>query len=139
MTWETEVTNEPLICIVDDDDSARGGMMDLVQSMGFFVSGFPCAEEFLESRDLRHASCLITDMRMPGMSGLQLYDRLRDSGDVIPTILMTAFPNDRDRTQAQRIGVICYLAKPVKDDELFECVHSAFEAARTGSGRVNDE
>jgi FixJ family two-component response regulator len=136
---ETEVPNEQLICIVDDDDSARDGMTDLVQSMGFTVKGFPCAEDFLESRDLRHASCLITDMRMPGMNGLQLCDRLRGSGDVIPTILMTAFPNDRDRTRAQQVGVIRYLAKPVKDDELFECVHSAIESGRTISGRASDE
>jgi FixJ family two-component response regulator len=133
------VPNEPLICIVDDDDSARDGMMDLVQSMGFIVKGFPCAEDFLESCDLRHASCLITDMRMPGMNGLQLYDRLHGSGDVIPTILMTAFPNDRDRTRAQQVGVIRYLAKPVKDDELLACMHSAIESRRTISGRASDE
>jgi CheY-like chemotaxis protein len=60
-------------------------------------------------------------------------------GDVIPTILMTALPNDRDRTRAQRLGVICYLAKPVKDDELFECAHSAIESGWTISGRVSDE
>ena len=131
--------NEPLICIVDDDDSARDGMMDLVESMGFVVKGFPCAEDFLESRDLRHASCLITDMRMPGLNGLQLYDRLRGSGDVIPTILMTAFPNDRDRTRAQQVGVIRYLAKPVKDEDVFECVHSAIESGRPICGRVIDE
>jgi FixJ family two-component response regulator len=95
--------------------------------MGFSVMCFSCAEDFLRSSDLRHTSCLITDMRMPGMSGFELYDRLVGCGESIPTIVMTAFPNDRDRKRALGTGVIRYLAKPLKDNELFECVRLAID------------
>lgn len=99
--------------------------MDLIASMGFAATAFSCAEDFLASNEPPRTSCLIADMRMPGMSGFELYKRLRRSGEFIPTILMTAFPTERDRTRALRAGVLCYLAKPFTDDELLECVRSA--------------
>jgi FixJ family two-component response regulator len=121
-----------MISIVDDDDSVRGGTMDLIRSMGFSAEAFPCAEDFLASDQLRQTSCPIADMRMPGISGLELYNRLVRSGKFIPTILMTAFPNERDRIRALRAGVACYLAKPFKDHELLECVNSAIDSRRVG-------
>jgi FixJ family two-component response regulator len=117
----------PVISIVDDDESAREGTADLIKAMGFTAAAFQCAEDFLSSNRLHSTSCLIADMRMPGMTGLELYVRLVGSGTRIPTILMTAFPNDRDRTRALRAGVICYLAKPFDDENLLQCVRSALE------------
>jgi len=118
----------PIISIVDDDLSVREATMDLIRAMGFNAAAFSCAEDFLSS-DLRHnTSCLISDMRMPGMSGLELHSRLVEVGPPIPTILMTAFPNDRDKERALRAGVIGYLSKPFKETELLTFIHSVLGA-----------
>lgn len=117
--------NKAVISIVDDDLSVREGTMDLLNSMGFVVETFQRADDFLQSDRPLRASCLIADMRMPGMTGLELYTHLVRSGSVIPTILITAFPDDRDRARALRAGVICYLAKPFKEDELLACIQFA--------------
>jgi FixJ family two-component response regulator len=118
---------KPVIAIVDDDESAREGTADLIKSLGFIANAFPHAEGFLQSNSRRSTACLITDVRMPGMTGLELHERLVGSGNVIPTILVTAFPNDRDRTQAMRSGVTCYLTKPFSEDELLGCIHAALK------------
>ena len=123
---------KPMISIVDDDDSAREGTMDLIKSMGFVAKAFPRAEDFLNSDHLRNTTCLITDMRMPGMTGLELHSRLVEAGNAIPTILVTGFPDDSDRRRAQRAGVICYLTKPFNDEELLTCVRSALESSDPG-------
>jgi len=102
-------------------------MMNLVRAMGAAAEMFPSAEDFLGSDAINRTSCLIADMRMPGMSGLELHNRLVDSGTPIPTILITAFPNDRDQARATEAGVICYLAKPFSETELLTCVHSILE------------
>src|SRR5262245_37661261 len=121
---------KPVISIVDDDETAREGTIDLIKAMGFAATAFACAVAFLRSRRLHSTSCLISDMRMPGMTGLDLYNRLSASGHAIPTILLTAFPDERDRLRARGAGVICYLAKPFNDEELLTCVRSAL--ARVG-------
>jgi FixJ family two-component response regulator len=118
---------KPVISIVDDDPSVREGTVDLIEAMGFIAEPFERAEDFLKSNRLHGTSCLIADMRMPGMTGLELHSRLVGSGNIIPTILITAFPNDRDRSHALKAGVICYLAKPFMDGELLACVRSALE------------
>jgi FixJ family two-component response regulator len=118
---------KPVISIVDDDPSVREGTVDLIKAMGFVAEAFERAEDFLKSNQLHSTSCLIADMRMPGMTGLELHSRLVRSGNSIPTILITAFPDDRDRSHALKAGVICYLAKPFKDDDLLACVRSALE------------
>jgi FixJ family two-component response regulator len=120
---------KPLISIVDDDESVRATTMDLVSSMGFAAQAFPQADDFLKSGDLSHTSCLIADMRMPGMTGLELHNHLAKSGHTIPTILITAFPDDRDRARARQSGVRCYLAKPFKDKELLACIRGAIGSA----------
>jgi FixJ family two-component response regulator len=117
-----------MISIVDDDRAVREGMTDLIKSMGFGAESYSSASDFLKSADRRITSCLIADVQMPEMTGLELHDRLVTLGDIIPTILITAFPNDRDRKWAARSGVICYLAKPFNDDGLFACIRSAIES-----------
>jgi FixJ family two-component response regulator len=116
---------KPLISIVDDDESVRATTMDLVSSMGFAAEVFSQPVDFLKSGDLSHTSCLIADMRMPGMTGLELHSRLVESGHAIPTILITAFPDDRDRARARQSGVRYYLAKPFQDKELLDCIRRA--------------
>jgi FixJ family two-component response regulator len=121
-----------VISIVDDDESAREGTADLIKSMGFTAKAFPHAEAFLRSRTIRSTACLIADVRMPGITGLELHDRLVDSGKVIPTVLVTAFPNDRDRARAISAGVICYLSKPYSEDDLLACIHTALRYDEAG-------
>jgi len=125
---ERYVVNEPVISIVDDDASVRAGTLDLVQASGFAAETFPAADDFLNSDRVNSTSCLIADVRMPGMTGLELHDRLVETGKSIPTILLTAYPNGRDRERALRAGVICYLAKPYNQDDLLACIRSALES-----------
>jgi FixJ family two-component response regulator len=114
-----------MVSIVDDDHSVRDGLVDLVRSMGFDADTFEGAERFLQSEAIDHTNCLITDVRMDGMSGVELCERLVESGRRIPTILITAFPNERDRERARRAGVIGYLAKPLDERQLVDCITSA--------------
>ena len=123
---------KPVISIVDDDNSVREGTVDLVKAMGFVAEAFPSAENFLNSKRLHNTSCLITDVRMPGMTGFELHNRLVGSGNVIPTILITAFPNDKDQARALRAGVSCYLSKPFSEDDLLACIRSALERREAG-------
>ena len=117
----------PVISIVDDDDSIREAIMDLLGSLGFSTESFSRAEDFLRSDSPRTSSCLILDVQMPGMSGLELHKRLIASGRRIPTVLITAYPDETVRTKALRAGVIGYLTKPFTDAELLDCVNSALE------------
>ncbi|WP_454622016.1 response regulator transcription factor [Bradyrhizobium cenepequi] len=114
----------PMISIVDDDQSVRDGLVDLLTSMGFDVKAFEVAEHFLRSSRVDCTSCLITDVRMPGMNGLELHDRLLASGKRIPTIVITAFPTDAERARALEAGVAGYLTKPFDDNELVACIHT---------------
>jgi FixJ family two-component response regulator len=129
------VTVSLVVSIVDDDQSVRDGIVDLVRASGFDAEAFERAEHFLQSSRLQRTSCLITDARMPGMTGLELYDRLVASGRLIPTIVITAFPRDADRARALRAGVLCYLAKPVDEDELITCIKSAVASDSTRRSR----
>jgi len=125
--------NRSTISVVDDDPSAREGITDLVKSMGFEAQAFERAEDFLESDRLNHTDCLITDMRMPGMSGLELHDRLVSTGVSIPTIVVTAFPQDADRQRAERAGICCYLTKPCDEQNLLKCIRAALAGAQRRS------
>ena len=115
----------PVISIVDDDQSVRDGIVDLVTAMGFDAEAFERPELFLRSSRLDRTSCLITDIRMPGMSGLELHDRLLASGKRIPTIVITAFPTDAERARALGAGVAGYLIKPFDENELVACLTSS--------------
>ena len=117
--------NRSTISVVDDDPSAREGITDLVSSMGYRAQAFERAEDFLKSPHLTRTDCLITDVRMPGMTGLELYDRMLSSGISIPTIVVTAFPLDSDRLRAEQSGICCYLAKPCDEQHLLDCIRSA--------------
>jgi FixJ family two-component response regulator len=112
------------IAVVDDDASAREAMVDLIRAMGFMAVGFPSAASFLTSDAFTHACCLIVDMRMPGLSGLELCRRIAAAGRTLPTILVTAYPDEATRVLAQEIGVGFYLTKPCNPDELLQALRS---------------
>ena len=124
----------PVISIVDDDESVREATMDLIRAMGFIAEAFEHADAFFKSNSLHSTCCLIADMRMPGMSGLELHDRLVGLGNAIPTILITAFPDDRDRERAMRNGVMCYLTKPFDENELLACIRLALAQEAKSNG-----
>jgi FixJ family two-component response regulator len=124
---------KPMIAIVDDDESVREATVSLMRASGFAPEAFPCANEFLKSDGLRRTSCLIADVQMPGMSGTELHGRLVQSGNAIPTVLMTAYPDDKARARALKAGVICYLTKPFSNDELLGCIRTALELGNSRS------
>ncbi len=103
-------------------------MVDLFNSMGFVAEAFGSANDFLNSGRLQSTDCLIADVQMPMMTGLELCESLAGLGKCVPTILITAFPNARDRTRAQNAGVHGYLAKPFNENELVVCIHKALNA-----------
>lgn len=127
---ESGVPGKVVISIVDDDDSAREGVTDLVGTLGFSVHSFPSAEDFLNSDQLHCTSCLIADVQMPGMTGLELHDRLVAAGLAIPTVLITAYPDERIRVRALRAGVVCYLVKPFAEQDFLDCIRSALNHTR---------
>ena len=122
------VLKAPLIAIIDDDKSMRDTTRDLLESAGFSAATFASAARLLKSQRLHRVSCLIADMRMPKMTGLELHQHLAASKRPIPTILMTAYPDERVRAQAMKANVVCYLAKPFEAEELLNCVHRAIHA-----------
>ena len=113
-----------MIAIVDDDHSVREALTSLVRSLGYVAMAFECAEDLLKSKRRRRVSCLIADVQMPGMTGVELHNRLVASGEPIPTVLITAFPDERSRERALQAGVIGYLAKPFGEDDLLACISS---------------
>jgi FixJ family two-component response regulator len=115
----------PAISIVDDDESIREAIEARMKSLGFRARAFSSAADFLASPGIEHTSCMIADIHMPDMTGVELHRRLVDLGYDIPTILITAYPNDDVRSRALADGVKCYLAKPFDDEELIRCVRSA--------------
>ena len=114
-----------LVSVVEDDGSFRESMSMLLSSLGYSVEAFPSAADFLASSRISETDCLIADVNMPGMTGIELYQRLVEAGHAIPTILMTAYPNDVDRNRALSDGIICYLRKPVDDQHLIGCLRVA--------------
>jgi FixJ family two-component response regulator len=114
-----------LVSIVDDDESVRRAMGRLVQEFGFTVVVFASAEEFLISRRLRDTSCLVLDVHMPGMNGLQLQAYLVQEGCLIPIIFITAYPDERVRAQALQAGAACFLEKPFSDAALLNGIRRA--------------
>jgi FixJ family two-component response regulator len=115
----------PLIAIVDDDVSIRMATEDLFKAEGYAASAFANAESFLESPMRASVSCLVADMRMGGMSGLDLYRQLTAAGQAIPTVIITAYPAALTQERASEAGVTCYLSKPFTPDELLDCVREA--------------
>jgi FixJ family two-component response regulator len=120
---------KPLISVVDDDEAVREATKGLMLSLGYSAAAFPSAEDFLQSRELSRTSCLIADVNMPGMSGLDLHRRLSAAGKPFPTILITAYPDDRVREGAMNAGVICYLSKPFEESDLLSCLSNVIPSA----------
>lgn len=116
-----------MVSIVDDDSSVREALKDLIRAMGFSVTTFACAEDFLSSDDLSKTDFLITDMRMPGMSGLELHMRLLAIGTPIPMVLITAFTDEKEKARALHAGVMGYLTKPFNEAELLAQIRSALD------------
>jgi FixJ family two-component response regulator len=119
-----------LISVVEDDQPFRESMRKLLTSLGYTVEAFPSAADFLASPLLSATACLVSDVQMPGMTGLELHRRLLDAGYAIPTILVTAYPDETVRRHALNNGVVCYLRKPVDDDHLERCLRSALESEK---------
>ena len=114
-----------MVSIVDDDVSVREAVAGLMNWMGVEVHAFASAVEFLQSHDVEDSSCIIADVQMPHMTGVELHLRLMELGRDIPTILITAYPDEDARASALASGIVCYLGKPFDDDALIECVRSA--------------
>jgi FixJ family two-component response regulator len=120
----------PLISIVEDDQPFRESMRKLISLLGYTVEAFSSAADFLASPLLPETACLVADVQMPGMTGVELHKNLTDAGYAIPTILVTAYPNEAVRNRALKNGVVCYLSKPVDDEHLERCLRSALESAK---------
>ena len=116
-----------IISVVDDDDSVRESLQCLIRSFGFTVEAFASAEEFLASDRLRDARCLILDVRMPGMNGIELQRRLAASHREIPVIFITAHGDEAARSQALRDGAVGYLLKPFTEEALLSAIHAALK------------
>jgi FixJ family two-component response regulator len=117
-----------LVSVVEDDPFFRESMRRLMRSLGYVVEAFPSAADFLASPRLGETACLITDVQMPAMTGLELYRHLIDAGYAIPTILVTAYPDDDIRAGALNDGVVCYLRKPVDEKHLMRCLSAALHS-----------
>ena len=135
-----------LVSVVEDDRFFRESMRRLMRSLGYSVDAFASAADFLASRRLAETACLIADVHMPGMTGLELHRRLVATGHAIPTILVTAYPDEDVKARALNDGVVCYLRKPVDEEHLMRCLRAALDStSRTkriheflsGLGKVN--
>ena len=120
-----------LISIVDDDESVRRTTKLLVESFGYRAAVFESAESFLRSDQLYDTSCLVVDVQMPGMNGLQLQSHLAAGGYSIPTIFITAYGDKESRRQAMEAGAVAFLAKPFNDEQLLKSIRSALQRDKT--------
>jgi FixJ family two-component response regulator len=117
------------VSIIDDDYIVRQAIGDLVQSLGYEAATFDSAEHFLESERLAETSCLITDLQMPGLNGLDLQSELLAHGHSMPVIFVTAFPEEKFRQRAMSAGAIGFLSKPFDESALIECLETAISIA----------
>jgi len=121
------VPKKPLIACVDDDQAVCEAMIRFLKVFGFAAEAYSSAEEFLQSDRLIDTSCLITDVQLGGMSGLQLQNRLSELRSGIPVIVITAFPDDRVREQAMKAGAIGFFSKPVTKEDLLGGIQMALD------------
>jgi CheY-like chemotaxis protein len=130
------MSKAPLISIVDDDALARDGIRELVESLRYRVTTFGSAEDFLQSSMVAETACLITDLQMPGLSGLELQEALQSLGHQTPVIVITAYPNEKHRTRALENGAVGYLSKPFDEQTLIECLTVAInlQSSQRGGG-----
>jgi FixJ family two-component response regulator len=119
------VSRTPVISIIDDDASVRAATDNLLRSLGYTVYTFASADEFLRSAHFNETSCVIADVQMPAMSGVDLQERLLTQGHPVPFIFITAFPEDAIRARARNAGAICFLTKPFDRLTLIKCLDTA--------------
>ena len=120
--------NASLVSVVEDDQFFRELMRRLMRSLGYSVEAFPSAADFLASPRLVETACLIADVHMPAMTGLDLHRHLIAVGYAIPTILVTAYPDDDVRAHALNDGVVCYLRKPIDEKHFMRCLRAALHS-----------
>ena len=125
------MTKKQLVSIVENDRFFRESMGRLMRSLGYTVEAFPSAADFLASPRLAETACLIADVQMPAMTGIELYRQLIAAGHAIPTILVTGYPNDVDQARALNDGVVCYLRKPVDEQNLVRCLRAALASGES--------
>jgi len=127
----------PLISIVDDDSLARDGICELIDSLGYKGVTFESANHFLQSDVVADTTCLITDVQMPGLNGLELQEALRSQGYQTPVIVITAYPNEKNRARAFANGAVGFLSKPFNEQCLIECLNAAIDLRSSQArGRV---
>ena len=124
--------NSPLISIVDDDESMRASLDNLMRSVGYRAQAFPSAEAFLSSGQMDGTACLILDVRMPGMNGLDLQDHLVASGAGVPIIFVTSHIDDDLRARALDAGAVTFLYKPFDENELLDTIDSVLRTRPQG-------
>ena|ERR1700751_2893175 len=117
----------PLISIVDDDVALRNSLDDLIRSIGFRTQGFASAEEFMSSNQARDTACLILDVRMPGISGLDLQRQIVATNWRIPIIFVTSYANDGARALSLQRGAVAFLYKPFREEELLDAIDAALK------------
>ena len=128
----------PLISIVDDDALARDGIRELVESLGYRAITFNSAEYFLQSSVIGETTCLITDVQMPGLNGLQLMESLQSQGHQTSVIVITAYPNEKHRAHALDNGAIGFLSKPFDEQPMIECLTVAIKLQSSRARRRHD-
>jgi FixJ family two-component response regulator len=122
------MSEAPLISIVDDDALARDGIRELVESLGYNAVTFASAEHFLQSGVIAHTTCMIVDLQMPGLNGVELQEALRAKGYHTPVIVITAFPNETRRKRALDGGAVGFLSKPFDEASLIRCLTAAIKS-----------
>jgi FixJ family two-component response regulator len=132
MSTNAKVSEQPLVCVVDDDSLTRDSMLRLLRSFGFGAEAFASGEEFVDSGYLERTACLILDVRLPGMSGIELHHRLLANHCEVPVIFITAYENRGMRAQALREGIAAFLLKPLSEGELLTAINDV-------SARMNTE
>jgi FixJ family two-component response regulator len=128
---EAVLHSQSLISIVDDDRSFRDSLRRLLRSLGYDVAAFSSAVEFLASPEIAATACLIADVHMPEVTGVELHRQLVQTQRAVPTILVTAFPDDTVEQQMLASGVECYLRKPLEEAHLIRCLRAIFERGKT--------
>jgi FixJ family two-component response regulator len=127
------LANIPIVSIVDDDESMRAVTCSLIRSLGLKAYAFASAEEFLRSPRLTETSCLISDVQMPNMNGIELQNALISQGHRIPIIFFTAFPDEAVQARAMEAGAIGFLCKPFDGQDMIRCLDIAMKAAGPGA------
>jgi FixJ family two-component response regulator len=128
------VTSNPVISVVDDDASVRVATDNLLCALGYIVHTFASAEEFLRSAHFNDTSCVIADVQMPTMSGVELQALLLARGQRVPFIFITAFPDETVRARVRKSGAICLLTKPFDKLTLIKCLDAALQRHGGGAG-----